>query len=80
LVISPQELHTHLRTVMVAAMTTGSKPAPFRIAVLFAGKRGLILLDQIRTVDKARLVRRLGGVGRKTLSGTLTILRDTFEE
>lgn len=73
-------MHDHLRTVMVAPMTTGSRPAPFRIPVLFAGKRGLILLDQVRAIDKVRLVRRLGGVGRKTLADTLAVLRDVFEE
>ena len=59
-VISPSELNRHLRTVNVASMTTGNKPAPFRVAVTFEGKRGLILLDQIRTLDKLRLMKRLG--------------------
>ena len=62
-VISPPEMHDHLRTVMIAPMTTGSHPAPFRIAVRHGGKSGLILLDQIRSVDKTRLVKRHGRQG-----------------
>jgi mRNA interferase MazF len=77
-VISPAEMHDHLRTVIVAPMTTGSRPAPFRVPVLFQEKRGLILLDQVRTVDKARLVRRLGAVTGKTLLTTLRTLQEMF--
>src|SRR5713226_8533675 len=60
--ISPPEIHDYLRTVMVAPMTTGSRPAPFRIPVSFERKNGLILLDQLRTLDKQRLLWRLGVV------------------
>ena len=79
-VVSPPEMHDHLRTVVVAPMTTGSRPAPFRIAVRFEGKVGLILLDQLRTLDKQRLVRPLGAVERGTLRTTLARLRDVFAE
>ncbi len=79
-IISPPEMHDHLRTVMVAPMTTGSRSAPFRIPVSFEGKHGLILLDQVRTLDKQRLVRRLGAVERKTLRATLVRLRDVFAD
>jgi mRNA interferase MazF len=79
-VVSPPEMHDRLRTVTVAPMTTGSRPAPFRIAVRFEGKAGLILLDQLRTLDKQRLVRRLGAVERRTLRTTLARLRDVFAE
>ncbi len=51
-VVSPPEIHEYLRTVIVAPMRTGNQPAPFRILVSFAGKSGLILLDQMRTLDK----------------------------
>jgi mRNA interferase MazF len=61
-------------------MTTGNRPAPFRIPVNFAGKKGLILLDQIRTLDKQRLVRHLGAVERRTLLAKLTRLPDVFAE
>lgn len=79
-VISPPELHAHLRTVIVAPMTTGSRPAPFRIPVAFAGKSGLILLDQIRTLDRQRLVQRLGAVRAATLAHTLATLQDLFAD
>lgn len=77
-VISPPELHDYLRTVIVASMTTGSRPTPFRIAIRFARKEGLILLDQIRTIDKIRLVRRLGALTPATLGATLTIVGEIF--
>ena len=80
LVISPPEMHDHLRTAMVAPMTTGSRPAPFRVPVRFQGQAGLILLDQLRTLDKQRLVRRLGNVERATLRMTLARLCDVFAE
>jgi mRNA interferase MazF len=73
-------MHNYLRTVMVAPMTTGGRSAPFRIPVSFQGKNGLILLDQMRALDKQRLVRRLGEIERKTLRATLACLRDVFAE
>jgi mRNA interferase MazF len=79
-VISPPELHDYLRTVTVAPMTTAGRPAPYRIPVSFDGKDGLILLDQIRTLDKKSLVERLGAVADKTLSDTLSILQEVFAE
>ena len=77
-IISPPELLEHLRTVIVAPMTSKGFPAPFRIPVTHAGKRGLILLDQIRTVDKARLPKKLGEVSAKTLGSTLATLQEIF--
>ncbi len=79
-IVSPPEMHDHLRTVTVAPMTTGSRPAPYRIPIHFQGRRGLILLDQLRTLDKQRLVRRLGRISARTLTLTLAALRETFEE
>ena len=79
-IISPAEMHDYLRTVIVAPMTTGSRPAPFRIPVAFESKKGLILLDQIRTLDKSRLARRLGSITAKTLSATLATLQEVFAE
>jgi mRNA interferase MazF len=79
-VISPPEMHDYLRTAMVAPMTTGSRPAPFRIAVRHGGKKGLILLDQIRAVDKTRLVKRSGAVSAAVLSATLAALGEIFAE
>jgi mRNA interferase MazF len=79
-VVSPPEMHDYLRTVIVAPMTTGSRPAPFRIPVTFQKKSGLILMDQVRTLDKQRLIRRLDAVEAKTLRATLTCLRNIFAE
>ena len=78
-VISPGEMHNHLRCVIVAPMTTGSRPAGFRIAVTFQGKSGLILLDQIRTLDKSRLAKKVGAIHAATLEKTLRTLQDVFE-
>ena len=77
-VISPDDMNAHLRTVIVAPMTTGSRPARFRIEVTFKGKQGLILLDQIRTLDSARLLKRLGALRPATLAATLQILQAMF--
>lgn len=78
-VISPAEMHNYLRTVMVAPMTTGSRSAGFRIPVTFQGKSGLILLDQICTLDKSRLVKRVGAIHAATLEKTLRTLQAVFE-
>jgi|SRR5471030_350619 len=77
-VISPQEMHGHLRTVIIAPMTTGSGPAPYRIELEHSGKSGFILLDQIRSVDKSRLVRHFGALDSKTLERTLATLQEVF--
>jgi mRNA interferase MazF len=79
-VISPPEMHDHLRTAIVAPMTTGNRPAPYRIAVKHGGRDGLILPDQIRAVDKARLVKPVGAVSQATLSATLVALGEVFAE
>jgi mRNA interferase MazF len=78
LIISPPEMHDFLHTVIVAPMTTGARPAPYRIPLRFQGKRGLILLDQIRTLDKIRLVKKLGGIASPTLDHTLKTLQKVF--
>ena len=78
-IISPPEMHDRLRTVLVAPMTTGGRPAPFRVEITFQGKTGLILLDQMRAVDKTRLKRRLGVTANETVEATLSTLREIFE-
>ena len=79
-VISPAEMHDHLWTAIIAPMSTGSRPAPFRIPLTHGGKEGLILLDQIRTVDKTRLVTKFGAVSQKTLEATLKTLQEVFTD
>ena len=77
-VVSPPEMNEHLRTMVVAPMTTASRPAPFRIPIAFQRKNGLILLDQLRTLDRQRLVKRLGMVKPATLASVLDGLQAMF--
>ena len=79
-VVSPDELNEHLQTVVVAPMTTGGHPYPFRIACRFQKRNGYVVLDQIRTVDVDRLVRRLGRLSPSTRSAVLRTLQEMFEE
>jgi mRNA interferase MazF len=76
--VSPAEMHDYLRTVIVAPMTTKSRSAPFRVPLSHGGKKGLILLDQIRSVDKSRLAKKLGRVSDKTLGIILDTLQEVF--
>jgi len=78
LVVSPREMHDYLRTVIVAPMTTKSRPAPFRIPLSHDGKKGLIVLDQLRAVNKVRLAKKMGRVSAKTLSLALNALQEVF--
>lgn len=64
IVITPDEMNGPLRTVQVAPMTTNIQPFPWRVPITFQGKRGMVALDQIRTVDKARLLKRVGRISR----------------
>jgi mRNA interferase MazF len=77
-VVSPPEMHDYLRTVIVAPMTTKGRAAPFRVPLSHAGKKGLILLDQIRAVDKVRLTKKLGAVSAKTLGTSWDTLHEIF--
>jgi len=79
-IVSPAEIHDYLKTVIVAPMTTGAKPAPYRVPVPFQKKRGLIVLDQMRSIDKTRLVNKLGALTEKTLAETLSTLQEIFTE
>jgi mRNA interferase MazF len=80
LVISPDDLNGTLRRMTVVPITSGSHPAPFRIPSNFRRRPGLILLDQIRTVDRLRLVERLGRIDPATLRTVLEVLRILFAE
>ena len=77
-IISPSDMHDHLRTMLIAPMTSANKPARFRVATTFKDKAGLILLDQIRSVDKSRAIKHLGHIGDEALARTLRLLRETF--
>ncbi|MEP7337926.1 MAG: type II toxin-antitoxin system PemK/MazF family toxin [Acidobacteriota bacterium] len=77
-VISPNEMNRQIKTVIIAPMTTKGIHFPTRIACKFQGKQGQVVLDQIRTVDKTRLVKKLGRVDGKTQSEILTVLGEMF--
>lgn len=79
LVISPDELNGILRRAIVAPITSGSHPAPFRVPVEFSQRAGLILLDQIRTVDRQRVVTRLEALDHATVATALEVLVGMFE-
>ena len=78
LVVSPNEMNDHLRTIIIAPMTTVERPYPSRVSVTFQGKRGQIALDQIRAIDRERLVRKLGFVTSKTAQSVAATLVEIF--
>jgi len=80
LIVSPDEMNRHIATVIVAPMTTKGQPYPTRVPCQFQGKNGQIVLDQLRTVDKVRLVRRLGRIGKQTQEAVLAVLAEMLAE
>jgi mRNA interferase MazF len=78
LVISPDEMNRHLRTVIVAPMTTAQRSYPTRVALSFQGKRGQVAVDQLRAVDRQRLVRKLGSISSKAAETVAALLVEMF--
>ena len=78
LIISPDEMNTHISTVIIAPMTTKGRSYPSRIACKFQGKDGQIILDQIRAIDKLRLHRKLGRIDKNTSEKVFSILQEMF--
>lgn len=78
LIISPDEMNRNLNTVIIAPMTTKGNQYPTRIKCNFQGKNGNIVLDQIRTIDKIRLLNKLGEISESEKSNTVTILQEIF--
>ncbi len=78
-VVSPDELNAHLQTVIVVPLTSAGSAYPFRIACSFQGKSGFAVLDQIRTVDRERLLRRLGSLSASEFASVLRVLCEMFE-
>lgn len=78
LVISPDEMNRHLRTVLIAPMTTVRRPYPTRVSLTFHGKDGQAALDQIRAVDRQRLVRKLGKLSSATAQAVSSVLVEMF--
>lgn len=79
-IVSPDELNEHLRTVIVAPMTTGGRAYPWRPRCRFQGRTGFVALDQLRTVNAGRLVKTLGQLDDPTLVAVLERLQDMFAE
>lgn len=80
LIVSPDELNQHLRTVIVAPMTTGGQAYPWRVACRFQNRSGFVALDQLRAVDSERLVKRLGRLSAATTTEVLETLQEMFAE
>lgn len=78
LIISPDEMNRHISTIIVAPMTTKGRKYPTRVHCTFRGKKGQIVLDQIRTIDKNRLVKKLGKISKKAQMEVLQILQEMF--
>jgi mRNA interferase MazF len=79
-IVSPDELNAHLRTVIVAPLTTSGRSFPWRIRCRFQQRSGYVVLDQLRTVDRGRLVKRLGTLSSQTLAAVLVALQEMFAE
>jgi len=77
-VISPDEMNRYIATIIIAPLTSRGKDYPSRVSCAFKGRKGQIVLDQIRTVDKTRLVRKMGTVDQKTQEEVLAILAEMF--
>jgi mRNA interferase MazF len=78
LIVSPNEMNKHIRTVIVAPMTTAGKDYPTRVSCTFKKKKGQIVLDRIRTIDKKRLVKKFGTIDPETQLKVITILQRLF--
>lgn len=78
LIISPDEMNRHIRTVIVAPMTTAGKDYPTRVRCQFENKKGQIVLDQIRTIDKARLLKKLGAIDPEIQLEVISVLQRLF--
>jgi mRNA interferase MazF len=78
LVVSPDEMNHHVRTAIVAPMTTKGHAYPTRVACRFKGKAGQVVLDQIRAIDQSRLVKKLGRLDAKTATAVLDVLSEMF--
>jgi mRNA interferase MazF len=78
LIVSPNDMNDHIKTVIIAPMTTKGRPYPSRVPCTFQGKSGHVVLDQLRTVDKTRLIRRLGSISENVQHRVLELLQEMF--
>jgi mRNA interferase MazF len=79
-IVSPDEMNRHIATVIVAPMTTKGRNYPTRVECAFEGKSGQVVLDQLRTVDKKRLVKKMGRIDKTTQRAVLLVLAEMFTE
>ena len=79
LVVSPDEINHNIRTVIVAPLTTKGQSYPTRVSCRFRGKDGQVVLDQVRAVDRSRLIKKLGRIDAKTAAAVLNVLKEMFE-
>jgi mRNA interferase MazF len=77
-IVSPDEINRHVRTVVVAPMTTAGRSYPSRVETMFQGRQGQIVVDRLRTIDKSRLARRLGALDSEDADELLAVLREFF--
>ena len=80
IILSPDEMNESIKTVLIAPLTLKSPPYPTRVPVTFQGKSGFIVLDQIRTIDKARLVKKMGRIGTSAAGRVKTIISEMLVE
>lgn len=79
-IISPDEMNFNIRTVIIAPLTSKLRNYPTRVSCRVEGKQGQIVIDQIRTVDKVRLVKKIGTLNKLTQTKVLNVLREIFSE
>jgi len=77
-IISPDEMNKHIRTIVITPMTSKIKNYPTRVTTTFQGKKGQVVLDQIRTVDKHRLIKKLGSISSSAEEKALSVLQEMF--
>ena len=80
LIVSPAEIHDHLRTAIIAPLTSKGFSAAYRISIKLGGRDSIVLLDQIRAIDKSRLTKRVGALAPVTLSAVLSLITEIFSE
>lgn len=78
LIISPDEMNRYLKTLVIAPMTTVNKPYPTRVQTKLKGKKGWIVLDQIRTIDRTRVIKVLGSIPPKEIAACKSVVREAF--
>ena len=78
LIVSPNEMNKYIQTIIIAPMTTTIRNYKSRITIEFNGKQGQVMLDQIRTIDKQRLIKKLGDLSKKEIKQVLSLLKEMF--